>query len=684
LVQELLNRDISRLWGIVSNGLRLRILRDNHSLTRQAYVEFDLEAMMDGEIYSDFVLLWLLVHQSRVEAEVPEDCWLERWSIEARTQGTRALDHLRDGVEQAILALGTGFLQHSANSQLRDALQDGSVRQIDYYRQLLRVIYRLLFLLVAEERDLLLLPAASPEQRRRYVKYYSVRRIRELAERRRGTAHADLWAQFQKVARFVGSAEGCPQLGLPALGGFLFSDVATPGLNDSAISNTSFLAALRALSGRNDERGRYRQRFDYRNLGVEELGSVYESLLELHPDVNAPARLFTLSHGGSERRATGSHYTPPDILKRVLDFALDPAIARARAQEDPEAALLDLRVLDSASGSGHCLSASAHRIARAVASVRSGEVEPSPEEVRRALRDVVVRCLYGVDLNPMAVELCRVALWLETLEPGKPLSFLDHHIRVGNSLLGVPLGATVARNRAAVDAERKATQDRIAALETEARRLPALDPHANELLREIQELRTAVKDMVYDSWADAVPDRAFQPASDEDKAVGRSLMAANKKQRRSGQLVLSTVLVVLPDDLVSVFESLGSGAENSVAEVTVRAEMFEGVKRRTEYCRLLAQANTWTSAWFWPIAPGAPTAPTQEMYATLVQNGSPPKETTELVGRVTADRAFFHFELAFPEVFMVERGGFDVCVGNPPYLGGKSLARPTVRKFSIF
>jgi len=105
LVQELLNRDISRLWGIVSNGLRLRILRDNHSLTRQAYVEFDLEAMMDGEIYSDFVLLWLLVHQSRVEAEVPEDCWLERWSIEARTQGTRALDHLRNGVEQAILAL---------------------------------------------------------------------------------------------------------------------------------------------------------------------------------------------------------------------------------------------------------------------------------------------------------------------------------------------------------------------------------------------------------------------------------------------------------------------------------------------------------------------------------------------------------------------------------------------------
>jgi len=130
--------------------------------------------------------------------------------------------------------------------------------------------------------------------------------------------------------------------------------------------------------------GRYRQRFDYRNLGVEELGSVYESLLELHPDVNAPARLFTLSHGGSEREGPPAPLHAPDILKRVLDFALDPAIARARARKTRKPALPRLRVLDSASGSGHCLSASAHRIARAVASVRSGEVEPSPEEVRRA------------------------------------------------------------------------------------------------------------------------------------------------------------------------------------------------------------------------------------------------------------------------------------------------------------
>jgi hypothetical protein len=100
LVQEFLNRSDAHLWGIVSNGLSLRILRDNLSLTRQAYVEFDLESIMEGEIYTDFVLLYLLLHQSRLEAENPEDCWLERWSKEAQERGTRALDKLRDGVNR--------------------------------------------------------------------------------------------------------------------------------------------------------------------------------------------------------------------------------------------------------------------------------------------------------------------------------------------------------------------------------------------------------------------------------------------------------------------------------------------------------------------------------------------------------------------------------------------------------
>ena len=113
LVQEFLNRSDEHLWGFVSNGLVLRTLRDNTSLTRQAYAEFDLAGMMDGEVFADFAVLWMLCHQSRVEAERPEECWLERWSQAAAEQGTRALEGLRQGVEEAITALGSGFLSHS-------------------------------------------------------------------------------------------------------------------------------------------------------------------------------------------------------------------------------------------------------------------------------------------------------------------------------------------------------------------------------------------------------------------------------------------------------------------------------------------------------------------------------------------------------------------------------------------
>ena len=129
LLQVFLNRSDDNLWGFVSNGYKLRILRDNASLTRQAYVEFDLEAMMEGEVYSDFVLLWLLCHQSRVEGERPSECWLERWMKTAEEQGTRALDQLRDGVQKAIEALGRGFLERPDNAELRDQLHRRSARQ---------------------------------------------------------------------------------------------------------------------------------------------------------------------------------------------------------------------------------------------------------------------------------------------------------------------------------------------------------------------------------------------------------------------------------------------------------------------------------------------------------------------------------------------------------------------------
>ncbi|MCD6598974.1 MAG: N-6 DNA methylase [Dehalococcoidia bacterium] len=435
LVQELLNNSDDHLWAFVSNGLRLRILRDNVSLTRQAYVEFDLEAMMDGEVYADFVLFWLLCHESRVEAEKPEACWLEKWSRSAQEQGTRALDQLRNGVEEAINALGSGFLTHPTNSTLRQKLQSGELNKQNYYRQLLRFVYRLLFLFVAEDRELLLDPSAEGAAKERYTRFYSTIRIRQLAERRRGTRHADLIYGLWLVMEKLGSTDGCPELGLPALGSFLFDRKSMPDLTGLEIANSRLLDAIRALAFITD--GNKRRPVDYKNLRSEELGSVYESLLELHPEMNVDAGTFELeTAGGHERKTTGSYYTPDSLVQLLLDSALDPVLDEAVRQNDPEKAILDLKVCDPAAGSGHFLIAAAHRMARKLAFIRTGDEEPSPEATRKALRDVIGHCIYGVDINPMAVELCKVSLWMEALEPGKPLSFLEHRIQCGNSLLG--------------------------------------------------------------------------------------------------------------------------------------------------------------------------------------------------------------------------------------------------------
>ena len=256
LLQDLLNASDQHLWGVVSNGITLRLLRDNLSLTRQAYIEFDLQAMMEGEVYADFAVLFLVLHESRLEPKAaadggaarPENCWLERWSREAEQQGTRALEALRDGVKHAIEALGRGFLAHSMNGALRTALRGGSLDAQDYYRQLLRVVYRLLFLFVAEDRDILFAPTAPIAAKERYTSFYSLGRLRRLAERKKGTPHADLWRGLRLVIDALGSDEGCAPLGLPALGSFLWSKEAAGAIASCDLANADLLDAIRALA----------------------------------------------------------------------------------------------------------------------------------------------------------------------------------------------------------------------------------------------------------------------------------------------------------------------------------------------------------------------------------------------------------------------------------------------------
>ena len=297
LLQVFLNRSHDHLWGFVSNGHKLRILRDNVTLTRQAFVEFDLFPMMDGEVYSDFVLLWLLCHQSRVEGERPSDCWLEKWMKDAVDEGVRSFDKQRAGVEKAITALGTGFLEHRSNGDLREKLRKGQLDKQDYYRQLLRIVYRLLVMFVAEDRDLLLQRDAHESAREKYLHYYSTARLRRMAADFKGTQHADLFEALRLIMRILGGQRDGSALGMMPLGSFLFSDAAVRDIIDCELSNRQLLAAIRALSQTYDDKIKAWRNVDYRNLGPEELGSVYEGLLELHPEINTATTHFHLEIG---------------------------------------------------------------------------------------------------------------------------------------------------------------------------------------------------------------------------------------------------------------------------------------------------------------------------------------------------------------------------------------------------
>ncbi len=637
MVQELLNRDEDRLWAILSNAVRLRLLRDSTALAGSAYLEFDLEAIFDGELYPEFRLMWQLCHVSRLDTggrpeASPAECLLETWRNEAVDAGARALDRLRDGVEQALTALGAGFLRHPGNEPLRAALRDGRLTTSQYHRALLRLVYRLLFCFVAEDRGALLSPAATTQQRDRYARYFSTARLRRLARVRAGGPHGDLWEAQRLVLSALGN-HGNEGLGLPGLAGLFDPDPRVPVIGSTthpdlllgcSLANSDLLKVARHL-GWLHVPGRPIQPVDYRHLGTEELGSVYESLLELRPQLDLEDRAFRLQNlAGNERKTTGSYYTPTGLVSALLDTALDPlldeAVKNAADTADAEQRLLALTICDPACGSGHFLVAAARRIAQRLAQLRSGEDEPTTPDVQHALREVAGRCIYGVDVNDLAAELAKVSLWLEALEPGKPLSFLDARIRVGNSLLGAT---------------------------------PAL----------IQ---------------DGVPEAAFKELEGDDKQYAAKVRRRNRTEA-AGQGVL--IFGDLSNVQLAADRSQLLALTDDVDQVRSQAQRWSRYEQSAGYLTRKTHADAWCAAFVWPLRPDAPEPPTNGVLQAIGDNAADPHlaSIVDETERLTKEYRFFEWHLEFPEVFHVGdenkgsvgpegwAGGFSCLVGNPPW-----------------
>lgn len=612
LLQEYINAEERCMWAFVGNGLTLRLMRDNPAITRPAYVEIDLQRMFDEELYADFTVFWLLLHATRLAPvdSRPDNCYLEQWRNQGLDEGERVLGQLRYGVTQALRIIGTGFVAHPDNHSLRENLKSGELSTDQFFQELLRLIYRMLFLLTTEDRGVLLDPKASNDARTLYQQGYSVGMLRDRARfKRHHDNYSDAWQQL--LVTFAGFSTGQPLLAQPALGG-LFADDQCPNLDKAELANRYLYIALFNLCY--FQTGGVLSRVNYKEMD-EELGSIYESLLELIPQFSTNGQwqfgfIGDEADGdgtaGHARKLTGSYYTPHALVQELIKSALEPVLAQRLREnpENPREALLEITVCDPACGSGHFLLAAARRLAAQLARIDAGSDQPTETDYRHALREVISRCIYGVDINPLAVELCRMALWIEAMEPGKPLGFLDAHIRVGNSLVGV------------------------------------LNP---ETLKK------------------GIPDKAFQPLTGDDKDIAAALKMRNRLDPRQKEIFGRGVA-----DLSACAVDLAAMPEEDLNQVEQKRDAWTAMLYSEACQKEKLRADLYSAAYFAPkTAENNDNVPTNfELNAIEHDEAIRPEMRSHIAG-LAAGHRFFHWHIAFPEVF--EKGGFDVLLGNPPW-----------------
>jgi hypothetical protein len=616
-LQDCLNDRDHVLWGLVTNGAVLRLMRDNASLTRPAYIEADLGQIFTNEDAASFAVLWSLIHRTRfgIVGTPASDCTLERWREAGSREGEAARDRLAAQVETALKVLGSGFLE--ANPDLAAKMKSGEVNLTEWFNELLRLIYRLIFLMVAEDRNLLYPENAKPDARKLYAEGYSLAGLRAQCYRAASwDKHHDRYEGIKIVFRAL--AQGRETLALPALGG-LFSEDKLPHLETARLRNRAFMETLYRLSWLSDKNGMVP--VNWRAMETEELGSVYESLLELQPQLGDDGKSLVFAseaaeQKGNQRKTTGSYYTPDSLVQALLNTALDPVLDKTEAEaDDPAKALLKLSVIDPACGSGHFLLAAGRRIAARLARIRA-DGTPSLSDFRHALRDVARSCLHGVDRNPMAVELTKVALWIETVDPGLPLGFFDAQIRCGDALLGV------------------------------------FDLKVLE---------------------DGIPDAAYKPLTGDDKDTAKYYARANKDAKAGqGRLDFTGGRSRLPAIRPIATEYTGFRAlgEDTLEDIITKDCRFRSIREGEAFHKAEIACDLYIAAFLLPKTGGAPTSrgtrlvPTTSDVWQALDDG---QVWGPIIGQATIARRAraFHWPLEFPDV--MQRGGFDAVLGNPPW-----------------
>jgi hypothetical protein len=582
-------------WCFLFNGRHCRVIDAGRTYARR-FIEFDLDLVVDDD--RTFSAFWWVMHAGRFGSAGDAASTPLHTIVEASER--HAFGVCRS-LKEGVLAASTSVLaalvgrRISERASLNDSLE-----------QALTIVYRLLFLLFAEARGLV--PLWHPI----YRESYSIEALRDAAEQPHGVA--GLWDTMRAIARLAHAGCRAGDLRVTPFNGRLFAPSRTPLADRRDLDDRAAQRAVLALSTRAAADRTGRERIAYRDLGVEQLGAVYETLLDYEPraqrGTNGHHRRLsvTLEPGSGVRKATGTFYTPQPIAEYLVRRALGPLVRGREAEH-----ILSLRIVDPAMGSGAFLVAACRYLAAAyeAALIKGGRYhsgdfdEPGRAAIRRLIAE---RCLYGVDLNPMAVQLARLSLWLATLASDRPLTFLDHHLQAGDSLIGAWL--TSLRHAPGGGARRAHRQGSGPPV------LPFLDE---------AEARSALRDALPVRFnLESIPDDTL----DQVRSKERALAALNRR-----------------DTALSKWKQI---------------------------------ADLWCAAWFSAPNCTPPSSAFGELSETvLTGRGALPAATAEACLRnadeIARQRLFFHWELEFPEVFFDSSGGrllaagFDAVVGNPPW-----------------
>ena len=658
------------VYGIISNGQLLRIIRNSGQLVKLTYIEFDLRRMLEEDKYTEFCLMFRLLHASRFRTSGDEPCVMERWFNMSIESGNRIRNGLSRAVQTTMETIGNAVLtsKGEGNDALRSAFADGTMDAARLNKELIHFIYRLLFLFIIEERGLVYqIPNSvdAPDYKQQcqwqdiYKKYYAASRLRRLSELSylKQRQYSDLWQGLMDTFHLFEPDTFGEKLGIKPLGGVLFGTETLHWLKQCQVSNRDLLAAFAALNEFTDER-QQRVKINYSSLDVEEFGSVYEGILEMRPFVQPGVATSDWQFGfvgGLDRQSTSSYYTRPDLVQNLIKTTLEPVIkekmANCATTEEKVKALLNMKVCDAASGSGHIVLAMARTIAWYVCTLRTGEDNPASLDYRQALREVISRCVYAVDYNPDAVELCKVVLWIEGYCAGKPLSFLDHHIRCGNSVLGVsdlqmlidgvPDKALTAEDKDTLKALKKLNQEAVKAVNGNKGNEPTFGFENPFGIEEMSIAQIGLADKI--RFINHLPEETLEQEIVK-QLRWQELMASARVDclRRACDIYAYAFYHTVKAD--ELYKDKG----NTDKELDLEAEV--------PYTKTVMRAL-------------------QEIEAMeCLEKGKPlPKYYRQLsadfkteVRRMAEEQRFFHWCVEFPEVFAANKG-FDVMCGNPPW-----------------